>query len=222
MKKIFFLLSVLVLCTTTAFSENVNLIAGGGSNLQLHNLTIQKDTTVFEIYLKTAAVDLFLDFTYGCFKISYIQSFGGQDMILTVDGVKDEAYSDTLTNQYKDFKSSYIGFNLAGKYPFKLGEHLYIFPMAGLNYYLNLTQTNGTVDERAAMSDQVKKEQNDISLLAGIGANIFVSKNFVIRIPVCFTYNLTPADSDIMSGIPDFTPSGYSVNAGIEAGYKLK
>ncbi len=221
MKKTLILLSVLISISTFAFSDNINLIAGAGSGLQLHNLTIKDDTSVFTMYLKAVSINSFFDFTYGCLDVYYVRSFDGQDMSLTVNGVKDVDYSNTLTTQYKNFISSYVGFTLVGKYPFVLNRISTISPMAGFDYYLNLTQTNGTVDERASMSDQVKKEQNDISLVAGIGTDIHISSHFIVRIPLLFGYNLTPGDSGMASDLPGFTFSGFHISAGLEAGYRL-
>ena len=127
-----------------------------------------------------------------------------------------------------DFKDTrgYITFSLLGKYPFASGS-LKVFPVAGVQYDLNVTALNASgADVKAGLTDEQKSYYDRFWLVAGVGADIPLGDKLVIRPQVTLKLKfLNKSETDWIQSMTDAGNTGTLtttvVGASLILGYKL-
>jgi opacity protein-like surface antigen len=217
MKKLLALLVVLLLATG-AFAQDINISAGATVNYIFWDagaLDAAPPNDVEENW-SFISIGAFVDVTYAMFSVSYAFSLGGPNVILSVDGTKDDAASEANTTNAEKYAAGYLVITALGKYPIDVGG-VTIFPMLGVEYQLNLSLTDDGNDQKDGFTDDQNASLNDFYILGGLGADFNVAENIYIRAMVLYAYNLTP-DTPFTAG-GDFTEWGWNIKGGISVGF---
>ena len=209
MKKVLFALLCLgvssgVFAQLPPFSAGVGMGFGLLSDTQSFDYPGYVGTSSTGSYLLT--VETYFDATYLEAKAQYSVMLGqGKNTLkrTTPANLPDQT-SDI------DSKLSFLNLSVAGKYPIRLALGVVIFPLLGLEYDLNLTANN--------MSSQQKSDLNDLYVIAGLGADIYMTPSVFFRPLVTFGFNTTAAPTNTSSG---YTYSGYKADLGISVGFVL-
>jgi len=213
MKKILLALSLVAL-TSAAFSEGLDLSAGGSVgytfNSQSYKLVNGITTNESTATSNLLSVGAFFDLTYAEVGLG-IQTQLGKSKLkskLTYDG-----YSQLNKDDSSDFDSQLLNltFKALGKYPFAF-DKITVFPLAGLEYGFNL----GTKD-KDTLNDKQKSDLNDLFIDLGAGVDYALTDKLYIRGEGLFGLNLT-AKPDAFTVDSAF---GYKVDVAVSVGYKF-
>jgi hypothetical protein len=230
MKKIL-LIAALFALTFTAFGQ-VQLSAGAGATFAPVWMTTKATYGIAPVDGETSSTTMSLNtLTFGAFvDATYLQASVG--FAMDIGDVKwNEKYSSSLlgTNDSgtEDIDGTWLVIGAMGKYPFKVGSFV-IFPLAGVEYDLNLTYKHDGSDVKDTMSDDQKANLNQFWLKAGVGADFTVSGNIYVRPSAIFGYKLHSKlqnDAlDAMKAIPAIdkaTQTDIRIDVGMAVGFKF-
>lgn len=107
-------------------------------------------------------------------------------------------YTQTLTNSNGDSHASTaskysftnLRISVLGKYPFTIANIIKIYPLAGMEFDLNISAKYDGEDAKQGMSDEQKNDFNHYYLVLGAGADITIVKNFFISPKATFGFDL--------------------------------
>jgi len=130
---------------------------------------------------------LFFDAAYGELSVFIQRGLNNWKQILDISGIENNEPSTG-----KGWETMF-GITLLGKYPFRMGERLSIFPLLGMEYQITLvqerTQPDGWIYDR---SDGIREKDKDgdayklsdwnsFFVNIGGGADFFISESIFIR-----------------------------------------
>lgn len=204
-------LFLMILVTVGSFA--IDLSAGFGANLAPYSSTLSAsgsypggtDSATLKLSYTPFGFQGYFDATYAQLGLGYEVFKTGK---MTVSGT---GISTTSTDVNVD--QTYVMFQGLAKYPFKLGESVAIFPLAGVMYALNLTVTDTTTgtDLKSSMSSQAQSDLNELWLMGGGGVDVAFGR-FYLRPEALIGYKIpTQTDKDGVTAVKNsLTSSGYT------------
>lgn len=165
--------------------------------------------TEFMLNYSYQAISLraFCDLTYVLLSVGY--RTGVSRFTETVNAMGASASADF------DFSIDLLELRALAKYPFRVYS-LTIWPMAGIEFADCL---NGTV-QGVNFSDQIKKDYSDISIIAGLGIEFKLSRQFYFRPSIIGGYNLTSQrNPDFYTNVSYVSSSGMEIEFDMSVGY---
>ena len=215
MKKIFSILLLFLFSFTGAFAQ-FRVSAGGGGFIGgdhggginiIPDMEPLYPVMGFDSALKFPYFGgggfIFFDAVYAEASAAFFAGNGSQEFIFTMD--------DELISFKRKYAYTSINLSLLGKYPFKLNEKLFIFPLLGIDYQimLNIKDVNGVKYKGFAMPDLLRQTlgsmgyyENDIVFPGkpadfnslwfkfGGGADFMINSNVFIRFSALYGIRL--------------------------------
>lgn len=150
----------------------------------------------------------FFDAQYAQVQLGVNSRVGKTKTVVKYDREKQDAYFGDVK-----FDVTYFNIGLFGKYPFAVGPAK-IYPMLGFDFDL----TTSAKFEGFGFELELKKEKlNAYWFDAGVGADIFVTKNLYIKPQLLLGLQM----NKIEGLFADTGTNAFKVNAGIGAGWKF-
>lgn len=199
MKK-YALVPVLFMLVTNAFA--LDLSAGFAMSLDFSSLVMKgaSSGSPFEIRQSTnpLAFKAFLDATYLQISIGFLG---------VINGSFSETAGGSTSTGFLMGTLGYVALSADVKYPFVVGS-FEIFPLAGAEYRLNLSYTNGAgIDFKGGLTPQQQSDLSELWLRAGVGAD-YIVRNFYIRSEV--TVGFKPLSASDNAALANMQAAGIS------------
>jgi hypothetical protein len=199
--------------SSQTLSRPIKLSAGvlvSVAPLEYNNQTasVSGANTSVDMYHVSVGGKAFFDFAYGEVSLGYGASVGKMFM---------SASSGVTTSEYTKFSVSSLDIQLVGKYPFSFGSFA-LFPLAGLEKYFCL---GGSMNGVAFANDDIS-DYSPWFVLAGVGADITLSRQLFIRTELTGAYNLTSRRSpSSYAGTTYVSSSGWEIKLAAGIGYSF-
>jgi len=219
MKKLLLVLVLAIIATGGAFAQ----LSVGGGLLFDYSLGNGQDGTImgsgdsFKVDRNNMSVGGFVFFDAQYVKVDISFAYGQIDNILSI-GDQETLYLGNLMQ---------LGFDIIGKYPIPLGK-VSLFPMLGLGYNLVLSsdmETLVNINEIAFVEDDKPTEWSQFGLLAGIGADFWLTESLFIRAEALANIRLPPQRFIDAMDNPGYGSIGNTIGIGprikLGIGYKF-
>mgnify|MGYP000490884486 CR=1 FL=1 len=145
----------------------------------------------------------FFDAQYAQVQLGVNSRVGKTKTVVKYDGTK-------VTDGDAKFDVTYFNIGLFGKYPFTVGTAK-IYPMLGFDFDL----TTSAKIEGHELDKSFREKLNAYWFDAGVGADIFVTKNLYIKPQFLLGLQMNKIETSVAD------KSAFKVNAGIGAGWKF-
>ena len=178
MRKLIFIIVLIAIAATGAYSQGFSMSAGGGALFDWNfdngmeygnNRYMVEDLMAFGGFL-------FFDVTYAEVEVNF--TYGIRTLVTNSRG-------PLITESNGNFMG--LGFSLLGKFPFSLGK-VKLFPLLGGDYYLVLSEekkSTNIIDVTHSASTH-----NQIGLLAGVGLDTIFTDQLFLRTEALFHFRL--------------------------------
>jgi opacity protein-like surface antigen len=218
------LVSIFIFLSSTVFSLDIStgygLILGAnfdtlGSELDLTSTSVKQTYNQFNF-----GGLIFFDAVYIVADISF---YGN----LTTFAYNNTLKAYTMVNENYQLAGSNLAFGLYAKYPFTLNNKITIFPIAGLQGSIGLSQNFARdFDARNAKKGASYGNANDWSNFAikfGAGLDIKMSGIIFLRAELLGNYRFNTAlDEAFIDAVKDGGyPATYNINMGFETSFSL-
>ncbi len=219
MKKLVVLVAM-VAFASTAFAQGIGMSAGAGviyspSSSVMSSSVLSIDT---KSTTTTSSVDIaaFFDATYVQLDLGLLMRSRMSKTDLVVGTVATSFDTDYPAN----YKQTDMAISVLGKLPISV-LNLSVFPMAGVEYDLNLSATG-----KDSLSAEAKANLNQLWIKAGVGADIGVTDSIYIRPLVLVGYKiLSQGDKDAKEALDliadNVTLTIMKLDLGVMVGFRL-
>ena len=183
MKKLIFVFLLAALIATPLVA--LDLSAGGDLSLAHEWNTVKakakaKETTSMNLL----GINAFFDAEYVRAALGVNFSVGGYTNKHTTSNGDSHAFTASK------YSFTNLRISVLGKYPFTIANIIKIYPLAGMEFDLNISAKDDGEDAKQGMSDEQKNDFNHYYLVLGAGADITIVKNFFISPKATFGFDL--------------------------------
>jgi hypothetical protein len=192
---------------TAVFGSEFSFSVGTGGLLGglFTRYTMDADGMASGTRIQMSAVDTMDQFNYGFF--AFFDATYGVFSVLYQNGANTYSQTADIKGLFGTSSSgrgweSVLGFSLLGKYPFRLGDRLTVFPLLGMDYYVALyekrAQPDGYVYDRNDSVREVHKNRetfrlsdwNSFWVNLGGGLDFALTQRFFIRANLLYGFRL--------------------------------
>jgi hypothetical protein len=204
MKRVFAFMIVATVIVMATFSEapRINFSAGVGGMIDLGFSTYKSDIETNNEHFTNFGFFLFGDATYAELDLGI--SFGSHPYPL---------FGSTATD-----KVIFIDGELLGKYPFKLGEKISLFPLLGIKYQLALSSKT-TLDGQEETN--TASDYSNFWLKAGGGIDYNITNTLYLRGEIVFGYKFNNAEEKNLASAVSGSIASFGPSVKIAVGYNL-
>lgn len=199
MKKI--VVAVLAAVCMGAAASALDLSAGAVFDYTFDHEFGKKDKIEVANDFSMLGFKAFFDAQYAQVQLGVNSRVGKTKTVVKYDGTK-------VTDGDAKFDVTYFNIGLFGKYPFTVGPAK-IYPMLGFDFDLTASA------KYEGKSVDKKEKLNAYWFDAGVGADIFVTKNLYIKPQFLLGLQMNKIETSVAD------KSAFKVNAGIGAGWKF-